>query len=122
MYMRWNMLGRTGVALGLGIAVLFAGVVYTLTSSTARLIDTQAELLKARVHGELGGEDYAELSKEAERSYRQSVAEALGRIVEKIEEVAGLAERLLPESNTSSNISLLARNLSMAVENFSAEG
>ncbi|GEM_PF-2075389 len=116
------MLGRTGVALGLGIAVLFAGVVYTLTSSTARLIDTQAELLKARVHGELGGEDYAELSKEAERSYRQSVAEALGRIVEKIEEVAGLAERLLPESNTSSNISLLARNLSMAVENFSAEG
>ncbi|NOZ82649.1 MAG: hypothetical protein GXN98_02355 [Euryarchaeota archaeon] len=120
--MRWKMLNKTGVALGLGIAVLFAGVVYTLTSSTARLIDTQAELLKARVHGELGGEEYAELSQEAERSYRQSVAEALGGIVEKIEEVAVIVDRLMPESNASSNVSELARNLSIAVQDFSAEG
>ncbi len=117
-----DMLNKTGVVLSLGIAVLFAGVVYTLTSSTARLIDTQAELLKARVHGEIGGGEYAELSREAERSYREAVGDALGRIVDKIEEVAEVVDLLVPGSNASTNVTELARNLSLAVENFTESG
>ncbi len=110
------MLGRTYFLLAIGVALLFGSVVYTITMSTGRLVDTQAELLRQRISGELGDASYAQRSAEAEKSYRQEVAEALEKLVEKLRAAAGLLNRTAPESNLTANLSALSSNLTAAIE------
>ncbi|NOZ59629.1 MAG: hypothetical protein GXO66_08675 [Euryarchaeota archaeon] len=116
------MLGKTYILLALGIAVLFASVMYAITLSTGRLMDTQTELLRQRIQGELSGEVYAQRSAEAERSYRQEVADALERLAEKFGAVAELINQTAPELNATRNLSILSRNLSEAIEGFRSGG
>jgi hypothetical protein len=116
------MLGKAYIALALGVAMLFASIVYTVTYSTGKLVDKQAELLRQRIHGELSGEMYAQRSAEAERSYRHEVASALERLAEKFRAVAKLINQTAPELNATRNLSLLSRNLSEAIESFRSGG
>ncbi len=117
-----EMLGKGYLALALGIATLFAGVVYTVTLSTSKMIDSQTQLLRARIQGEIGEEEYALRSQEIEHDYRQSVAAALSRLADKFRAVAGIIEKLTPESNVSENVSQLSENLTLAIENFETGG
>ncbi|WP_456473851.1 hypothetical protein [Candidatus Pyrohabitans sp.] len=108
------MLGKSYVLLGIGVVALFVGVVYTIALSTGKLVDTQTELLSARIQGEIGEEQYAQRSQEAEQGYRQEVAEALERLAGRLGEVA----QNVPEGNATRNITMLAQNLSAAIESF----
>ena len=115
------MLGKSYVLLGIGVVALFVGVVYAIALSTGKLVDTQTELLSARIQGEIGEEQYALRSQEAEQSYRQEVAEALERLAGRLWEVAGIVQNVTPESNATRNITMLAQNLSAAIESFRGE-
>ncbi len=116
------MLGKSYLVLAVGIAALFAGVVYTITLSTGKMVDAQSELLRARIQGEIGEEEYSLRSQELEQSYRQDVAEALERLVDKFRMVADIINKIAPESNVSDNVSELSRNLTTAIESFREGG
>jgi hypothetical protein len=116
------MLGKSYLVLAIGIAALFAGVMYTITLSTGKMVDAQSELLRARIQGEISGEQYTLRSQEAEQSYRQNVSEALEKLASKFEAVAGIIKKITPESNASENVSILSKNLTAAIESFRSGG
>jgi hypothetical protein len=116
------MLGKSYLAIAIGIAALFAGVMYTITLSTSKMVDTQSELLRARIQGEISGDEYSLRTKKVEQSYRENVSEALEKLASKFEAVTGIIEEIAPESNVSENVSILSKNLTAAIESFRSGG
>jgi hypothetical protein len=116
------MLGKSYLAIAIGIAALFAGVMYTITLSTSKMVDTQSELLRARIQGEISGDEYSLRAQEVEQSYRENVSEALEKLASKFEAVTGIIEEITPESNASDNVSILSKNLTAAIESFRSGG
>lgn len=90
-----SMIKKPYLIFGIGIIALFTGVVYTMANATNTMIAEQTKIADARFQGEIGDAEFQRLSRKSEVTYRNTVADALGRIESKFQDAAKVVGALI---------------------------